>query len=541
MRGADGLTVTAPPLMWACALDVLLERLRADGMPFSRLAAVSGAGQQHGSVYWRRDAGRAVLEALDPDRTLGQQLEGAFALEQSPVWMDSSTTEQCTALERAVGGALELARITGSRAYERFTGSQIAKVYQQRPAAYEQCECIGLVSSFACSLLLGGYAPIDYSDASGMNLMDIRRKDWHPPALDACAPGLRQRLGPPVASSTLLGPIAPYFVARYGVPPSCRVVAFVGDNPASLAGMRLGVGDVALSLGTSDTLFTWLPGDPQPQLMGHVFCNPVDSSAYMALLCYKNGSLVRQAVRDRCAGGSWATFDALLAQTPAGNDGCIAVHFEDTEITPAARGTVRADGAGRRVAAFDAAHEVRALVEGQLLAKRAHAQALGHDVRRARRLLATGGASANHALLRVAADVFGVPVYVLDLPDSAALGCAYRALHTCRAAECHGAVSFAETLRGAPDATLAAMPDPHVRRRRRGPRPAAPGPPHAAWLTRRACAPSTGAQPLVPPLAGHRTMAVRQMHATVYEGLMERYRQLERELAASYAARLAQP
>ena len=47
--------------------------------------------------------------------------------------------------------------------------------------------------------------------------------------------------------------------------------------------MCLQPGDIAVSLGTSDTLFLWLD-KPQPKLDGHVFVNPVDSSAYMALL-----------------------------------------------------------------------------------------------------------------------------------------------------------------------------------------------------------------------------------------------------------------
>ena len=40
---------------------------------------------------------------------------------------------------------------------------------------------------------------------------------------------------------------------------------------------------VQVSLGTSDTVFVWLD-DPQPQLMGHVFVNPINEAAYMALL-----------------------------------------------------------------------------------------------------------------------------------------------------------------------------------------------------------------------------------------------------------------
>ncbi len=62
---------------------------------------------------------------------------------------------------------------------------------------------------------------------------------------------------------------------RYGFCKECSVVAFTGDNPASLAGMRLCKGDIAVSLGTSDTLMFWLK-HPKPSLIGHVFVNPIE-------------------------------------------------------------------------------------------------------------------------------------------------------------------------------------------------------------------------------------------------------------------------
>jgi xylulokinase len=79
-----------------------------------QVVALSGSGQQHGSVYWRDDA-EPVLRGLRRDTALLPQLAGCFAVPESPIWMDSSTTAECETLQRCVGGAAELARITGSR------------------------------------------------------------------------------------------------------------------------------------------------------------------------------------------------------------------------------------------------------------------------------------------------------------------------------------------------------------------------------------------------------------------------------------------
>ncbi len=68
---------------------------------------------------------------------------------------------------------------------QRFTGNQIAKLYDNRDLnGFNLTERISLVSSFAASLFLGCYANIDYSDGSGMNLLDIVTKNWWSVAMD---------------------------------------------------------------------------------------------------------------------------------------------------------------------------------------------------------------------------------------------------------------------------------------------------------------------------------------------------------------------
>ena len=86
-RGSDGLTVTSPSIMWVAALELLFNRLAKADYPFARIAAISGSGQQHGSVYWRKGASE-ILANLSQKSDLVPQFAGAFSVENSPVWMD---------------------------------------------------------------------------------------------------------------------------------------------------------------------------------------------------------------------------------------------------------------------------------------------------------------------------------------------------------------------------------------------------------------------------------------------------------------------
>lgn len=423
----DNSIITSPTIMWVKALDIVLDKLTVAGVDFTKIAAVSGSGQQHGSVYWQKGSSD-TLKKLKPDVFLHQQLAQSFAVTNSPIWMDSSTKKQCKELEDAVGGPLKLAEITGSRAYTRFTGSQIAKVFQTKPDAYKNTERISLVSSFLCSLFAGTIAPIDISDGSGMNLLDIHTKKWNEAVLNACAPNLAEKLGEAVPSYSEVGIISPYFVERYNFNPNCKVIACTGDNPASLIGMRLGEGWIAVSLGTSDTVFLWL-SEPKVVLDGHVLCNPINKDAFMALLCFKNGSLTRERIRDNCAEGSWDIFSKLLDSTPRGNFGNIGLYYDKQEIIPFLHGDFRFTKNGC-VSKFNSLEvEVRAVVEGQFIRNRAYSEDFGFKIDKNTKILATGGASKNKAILQVLSDVYNSPVYVQDAANSAMLGAAFQAKH----------------------------------------------------------------------------------------------------------------
>lgn len=454
----DPLVARTPPLLWVEALDHMMWWLAQEsGLPLERIAAIAGSAQQHGSVYLNETAA-PTLARLNPEPPLADQLRGIFSRPESPIWMDASTTAQCAAITEAVGGAAALARLTGSRAFERFTGPQIRKFAEDHPADYRRTRTIHLIGSFLASLLAGKGAPIDPGDGAGMNLMDIHSLDWAPAALAATAPGLLRRLPAVRPPSTAIGALGGYWRERYGFPP-CRVVPFSGDNPCSLVGAGLvGADRIGISLGTSDTLFARRPGpDPDPGGAGHVFGAP--TGGYMGLICCRNGSLARERVRDRY-GLDWAGFSRALRETPPGNGGGVLLPWFAAEVTPL---VVRPGARPYGLDPADGPANVRAVVEGQMLALTLHSRWLGV---RPTAVHAMGGAAANREVLQIMADVHGVDVYPLPVENAAGLGAALRAYHADRLAAGRP-VSWEEVVAGfaEPSAASRVAPVPaHVAR-----------------------------------------------------------------------------
>lgn len=423
--GAAG-EVHAQPSMWLAALDQMLAQL-ADLVDLSQIRSIGGSGQQHGSVYLKGSFSERVAK-LDPRQDLVSQLQSTFSRPTSPIWMDTSTGAQCREIAAAMGGDAQVCARSGSTAIERFTGPQIRKFWQQQPEAYESTARIHLVSSFLCSVLAGCHAPIDFGDGAGMNLMNLASREWDHDLLDATAPMLRVKLPELAGAGSLVGPVAEYFVVKYGFSPECLVGVFTGDNPASLVGMgATSPGQVVISLGTSDTFFAGMTqAFTDPRGYGHVFGNP--GGGYMCLVCFRNGSLAREALRDEY-GLDWSAFDRVaLAQTPPGNDGNLMLPFFGPEITPRrnAERPARA-GSASFVAGEFPAQQVRALLEGQFLNMKLHTDWIGIDVDR---ILLTGGASRNDGIAQIVADVFGAPVERLAIANSAALGAAILAAVT---------------------------------------------------------------------------------------------------------------
>ncbi|MGB7767407.1 MAG: FGGY family carbohydrate kinase [Verrucomicrobiia bacterium] len=422
LPNADPLIRHSPPLMWAEALDVIFAEMKKDGVALGEILAISGSGQQHGSVYLNR-RWPETLARLNPQKKLVENLRAVFSRPTSPIWMDSSTAAECAEIRKKLGGVKLAAQATGSDTFERFTGPQIRKFYKTAPAAYAETSRIALVSSFLASLLAGKIAPIDHGDGAGMNLMDIRKKIWHADALKATAPGLKQKLPSLANPWKVIGAVSPYFVKKFGLNPGAQAVVWSGDNPCSVVGLGLiREGRVAISLGTSDTYFgTMKRCRTDAHGEGHVFGSPTGD--YMTLICFKNGSLAREKIREFYGIKDWKQFGGLVTSTRLGNGGGILLPWFEAEIVPRVNhpGIHRFD-----LDAKDVAANCRAVLEAQMMAMRLHSQwmKVAPDS-----IYATGGASNDLPLLQIMADVMNCRVRRIEVSKSAALGGALRAAH----------------------------------------------------------------------------------------------------------------
>jgi xylulokinase len=277
------------------------------------------------------------------------------------------------------------------------------------------------------SLWVGRTCPIDTGDGAGMNLMDLESLSFSPALLEATAPELGRRLSGPVPSETRVGELSGYFVRKYGFSLGTPVYAFTGDNPSSLIGMGASSpGTAVVSLGTSDTVFAAMRHPrTDPRGFGHVFGNP--AGGFMSLICFANGSLARQRIKDELQ-MSWDDFSrVILEQTKPGNSGNFMLPYFVPEMTPKVLlPRVERFGTEEFESGKDRPGLVRAVVEAQALSMQRHSDWIGETPTE---LLVTGGASKNPGIRQVLADVFQATIRTLQVGNSSALGAALRAAH----------------------------------------------------------------------------------------------------------------
>jgi len=148
------------------------------------------------------------------------------------------------------------------------------------------------------------------------------------------------------------------------------------------------------------------------------------------MLCYKNGGLAREQIRDRCVGADWARYNEFVEQSPPGNRGFMGFYFPLPEIIPpGVQGEFvfqcKDDEEPKMLHGLrlDATQHPRAILESQFLSIKSRIAAiLPANSPSLRRLIVTGGSSENQTIRQLAADVFGMHVYIAESKEAAGTG-----------------------------------------------------------------------------------------------------------------------
>jgi xylulokinase len=271
-------------------------------------------------------------------------------------------------------------------------------------------------------------AAMEYGDASGTGLLDVRTRQWSPRMLRAvdAERDLSACLPPLLAPDAILGWTSAEAARRFGLPAGIPVAPGGGDNMMAAIGTgNVTPGKLTMSLGTSGTLFAY-SDTPVIDENGNIaaFCS--STGGWLPLLCTMNCTLATELMKQPLA-ISTALFDATIAEVGAGSDGLIMLPFFTGERTPDLP-HASASLLGLTAQNCTRGHLLRATVEGATYAIRFGLDELTRLGIEAAEIVLTGGGSKSPAWCQVVADVCRLPVTLLVQDEGASFGAALQAL-----------------------------------------------------------------------------------------------------------------
>ncbi len=198
----------------------------------SRIAGISFGGQMHGLV---------VLDREDA------------VIRPAILWNDGRTAAETDYLNEVVGKE-KLSAYTANIAFAGFTAPKLLWMKKNEPEHFAKIERIMLPKDYLAYRLSGVHCT-DYSDASGMLLLDVKNRCWSKEMLEIC--GISKSQLPKLFESyEVVGTLKDALAAKLGFPKGVKIIAGAGDNAAAAVGTgTVGEGMCNISLGTSGTIF----------------------------------------------------------------------------------------------------------------------------------------------------------------------------------------------------------------------------------------------------------------------------------------------
>lgn len=393
------------PSIWWDALEETVQKVLADlGPRKAEVAGMGVSGQQHGFVPL--DANHQVIRP-------------------AKLWCDSSTTAQCDEIRAKLGGRDQTIALAGNDILPGFTAPKILWLKQNEPANFAKLAHVALPHDFL-NLRLTGTLRMEFGDASGTALLDVRTRQWSKEVCSTIDENLLDKL-PPVGSSTEpVGKLLPALASAWGLSNDVIISAGGGDNMMAAIGTgNISPGTVTASLGTSGTIFACAPQpviDPQGEIAA--FCDSADH--WMPLLCTMNVTVATEAFRN-LFGWDHDRMNREISSVPAGADGLLFLPYlqgERTPNLPEGCGVLH----GMNTSNLTPAHMARAAMEGVTLGMAYGLRRMESLGLKPSEIRLTGGGSKSPAWRQMVADIFGYPVVSMQSAEGAALGAAIQAL-----------------------------------------------------------------------------------------------------------------
>jgi xylulokinase len=350
--------------------------------------------------------------------------EKGEVIRPAKLWCDTSTVAECAWLTRKIGGAKAAIRQAGLLFLPGFTAPKILWLKRHEPQNYRRLRHVLLPHDYLNFYLTGNFF-MEYGDASGTALMDVRKRVWSKTVIGAIDRNLADWLPPLSDSHQAAGLLRADLAAKYGLSTDVVVSAGGGDNMMGAIGTgNVAPGVVTASFGTSGTIYAFAKKpvvDPEGEIAA--FCS--STGGWLPLLCTMNVTTVTEQVR-ALFGLDHAALNAAVAAAPAGAGGLILLPYlagERTPNVPEGSGVLL----GLTNQTFNAAHLARAAMEGATMGMNYGLRRLAQLGVKAREIRVTGGGAKSSVWRQLMADIFGVPVVAMVEDEGAALGGALQA------------------------------------------------------------------------------------------------------------------
>lgn len=402
----DGHLEQRPGDWIKAATQCIKDCLASLGERKAEVVGIGVSGQQHGLV------------ALD---------EEGNPVRDAKLWCDTSTVSQCEALAAEFGGSEGLIAMAGNAILPGYTIPKLLWIKENEPENFARIRTILLPHDYLNFWLTGKYR-MEYGDASGTGILDVRTRCWNRELTDFVDPRVEAMLPELGSSNHPHGPLKPELATSWGLGKEVIVSAGGGDNMMGAIGTgNICPGVVTASFGTSGTLYG-CSGEPVVDPMGEVaaFCDSTDQ--WLPLVCTMNVTVVTEKSR-ALLGMNLNELEAAVASISAGADGLTFLPYLNGERTPNlpfGKGVLHGLDQGN----MTPGHIARAAMEGATLGLAYGLQRFRDLGMTPQEIRLTGGGSKSATWRQMAADCFDAEVVCLESAEAAALGAAIQAIKT---------------------------------------------------------------------------------------------------------------